>query len=379
MNIYESTKNRYIRTKKFISEQISRAKLYWHVIETEASTWETAVSMPLSTRVWLWKHGFHSTDWLLYDFDDYGPDEYISGVQRRMASQINDPWNVLAGNKLAFYWMLSEFPDYQMKVYGIVNGTEFHPIDDCLEDFCSEHTATSHKKTSPQWVLEKLKEDEKLVFKPVAASGGKSVFTCEYDGETYICDGGVVDEATLRETINDLANFLVCEHINQTEFANELYPDAVSTLRILTCWDSTSERAFIPIAVYRVATDMSAPIDNWSAGGLSTEVDLTDGTLGKGARYPFSGTVQWYSSHPDTGAQIEGQSIPHWEAIQDGVLKLAEQYSHLPYLGWDVVPTENGFKIIEANDCTDVDLLQVHRPLLAEKQTREFLAQHNLV
>jgi hypothetical protein len=124
---------------------------------------------------------------------------------------------------------------------------------------------------------------------------------------------------------------------------------------------------------------MSAPIDNWSAGGLSTEVDLTDGTLGKGARYPFSGTVQWYSSHPDTGAQIEGQSIPHWEAIQDGVLKLAEQYSHLPYLGWDVVPTENGFKIIEANDCTDVDLLQVHRPLLAEKQTREFLAQHNLV
>lgn len=379
MNIYKRIKNAYLHAKHFVSGRLSRAKLYWHVIETEASTWETAVSMPLSTRIWLWRHGFHSTDWLLYDFEGYSPDEYISGLQRRMAGQINAPWNVLAGNKLAFYWMLSEYPDHRMKVYGIVDGTRFHPTEECSQVSGSDYTGTSQEKTSSQWVLQKLAKDRKLVFKPVAASGGKSVFTCEFDGDTYICDGEIVDEATLRETISNLSNFLVCEHLEQTEFANKLYPDAVSTLRILTCWDNTTEKAFIPIAIYRVATEMSAPVDNWSAGGLSAEVDLTDGTLGKGVRYPFSGSVQWYSSHPDTGTQIEGESLPHWEAIRDGVLELAEQYSHLPYLGWDVVPTEDGFKIIEANDCTDVDLLQVHRPLLAEKQTREFFARHNLV
>jgi hypothetical protein len=124
---------------------------------------------------------------------------------------------------------------------------------------------------------------------------------------------------------------------------------------------------------------MSAPVDNWTAGGLSAKIDIETGTLGPGVRYPFSKTLNWFAEHPDTGAQIEGRSIPRWESLRERLLDIAAAYSHLPYLGWDIVPTsDRGFTIIEANDCPGVNSLQVHQPLLADDRTRRFYEHHGI-
>lgn len=49
------------------------------------------------------------------------------------------------------------------------------------------------------------------------------------------------------------------------------------------------------------------------------------------------------------------------------------------YVGWDIIVTDDGYKIIEGNNYSDVNLLQIHRPLLADPRVRRFYLYHGII
>lgn len=51
----------------------------------------------------------------------------------------------------------------------------------------------------------------------------------------------------------------------------------------------------------------------------------------------------------------------------------------LRYIGWNIAITKKGLYIIEANNSTDVDLLQVHKPLLINEKVRNFYIYHEII
>jgi hypothetical protein len=57
---------------------------------------------------------------------------------------------------------------------------------------------------------------------------------------------------------------------------------------------------------------------------------------------------------------------------------MAQSVPYIPYIGWDVVITETGFRVIEGNANSDVDLLQVHKPLLVDPKIREFYRSYGM-
>src|SRR5699024_4574574 len=158
----------------------------------------------------------------------------------------------------------------------------------------------------------------------------------------------------------------VNEYIEQGEFGNSLNNTSLNTIRILTLQDIETNEPFIPIAVQRIGNKKSSPTDNWSRGGFSASIDLDTGELGKAVSHPDSSKeLNWYKYHPDNNNIIQGKKIPQWDYIKNKILLAASQTPFFPYIGWDVVITDNGFIVIEGNSMSDVDLLQIHEPLLS--------------
>ena len=367
MGVHGSIKSSYVMLKDVFSK--NRLRDYMWFIEQEADTWRYWASLPVRRRLWLWKHGFTSPNGKLYDFDAFGPEAYLSDLQRfRLFRSINGTHRYLLDDKLSQYWMLVDFPDNRPTAFGIVDRGFVHGV--------AGTTFDGGPAPVSDWLPTTLQRHSKLVLKQLRGSGGNQVIVCEYD-DGYVLDGDRVSEGTLCQEVSRRSNYLVSEYVDQHAYANVLYPHASNTIRFLTMWDDESGTLFHPIAVQRIGTDRSRPVDNFSRGGLSAAIDLETGTLGPAVQKPFSGEGSVYDRHPDTGSRIAGTSIPHWHTIRRTVDRIARRNTNIPVIGWDVLLDDSGTPIvIEANTGTDVDLLQVHHPLLADPGVAGIVSKH---
>jgi hypothetical protein len=236
-------------------------------------------------------------------------------------------------------------------------------------------------KTLPAetWVLDRLRSGQELILKPVHAAGGTGVTHCSYREGTCHVNGSPVCDTVLSEMLDGLTANVVMEFVEQSTVTRDLYPESTNTIRVLTLWDSERNAAFCPIAVQRIGTEHSAPVDNFGRAGISAQVDLETGELGTGVQLSPDGRVRRHDSHPETGAQITGTKIPGWSSILDDVIEIAERFSFVPYLGWDLVVTDPGECVmLEVNNCPGMKSLQAHGPLLTDERTREFYARHGV-
>src|SRR5699024_6095664 len=230
-------------------------------------------------------------------------------------------------------------------------------------------------------LIDQIKKEGKIVIKPyIDADSGRGIYICEYK-EGKILFNGIADEKEdIDFMIEELDKYIVTEYIEQHKYSKGIYPNSVNNIIILTMEDHHNQEVFIPIAVNRLGTEKTGNVDNWGKGGLSAKVDLDSGILSKATSKPVNNKKIWYSTHPDTGAQIEGVKIPNWDSIKDKVLFLAHQMPYIKYVGWDVLLTKDGeVAIMEANNCSGVNVLQSHRPLLEDERSRSFYNYYHII
>lgn len=349
----------------------------------------SAQSPPVSRskRLRLYRHGFRSRAAHLYDFERYGPDEYLSDVARSVhAYYLNGAWIDAIDNKLLCHLLLSEFDEHLPTVYGLLKRGRLHPIDSPELPESNPvgrllDRSTGRPPSVPEgtdWFVERLREEGRLVCKRFKGGSGNQVFICAYDGE-YTINDERCSEAELRSRISGLDDYLVTEYVTQAAYANDIYSGSTNTMRVLTMYDENAGEAFIPIATHRLGTVRSGALDNFSQGGLSIGVDLNSGTLGPGVQYLPPDLPNTFESHPDTDERIVGTSVPGWERIKSQVIEIAEHLSYIPYIGWDLVVTDEGeFSIIEANNNTSA-VIQIHKPLLRDDRTRRFYECHGVI
>lgn len=169
---------------------------------------------------------------------------------------------------------------------------------------------------------------------------------------------------------------LVTEYCEQGQYIASVFPGTPNTVRLVTMNPRDGD-PFVARAVHRIGAENSGAVDNFSQGGLSAKID-DDERLTSAVRYK-DGDVTWHDTHPDTGARIEGVEVPRWSEIRKTCLSIVRAVPELKYVGWDVIVTDGGFKIIEGNSNTDTDLLQAHGPFLTDDKVREFYREHGKV
>lgn len=319
-------------------------------------------SIALHRRAQSWIHGFFADKVNLYDFERFGHGAYVTDYQRHVKSDdLNSPYQYVLGDKFVAHHVLQGIGAPVPTLFAVIEHGRFIAND--LE---------SKAALSLDALLRQV---DKVAIKPRTGSGGIGFAAASLkNGVLHLNEAPAESKAPFQS-----GAYLVSQFVSQSTYAANLFSRTTNTLRVCTMWDHEREEPFVAFAVQRIGTSTSFPVDNWGAGGLSADVDIETGVLGRAATKPKLGKPVWHDVHPETGAQIAGVQIPNWQAMTSELVKIAKRLPGMEYLGWDVAMTPDGIAILEANNRTDVNLVQVHRPLLLNKRISDFYRRRNVL
>jgi hypothetical protein len=192
-----------------------------------------------------------------------------------------------------------------------------------------------------------------MIAKPVMGSQGRGVTILGPTTE----DAGITSEklAELSRTERG-GGVLLQQKLEQHEELRDLSPTAAINLRVITIRRKTAE-SVISSASMRIGR-VGATMSNASQGGLLGQVHTETGeiTAARNGLYLGSELVE---SHPDTGVRIVGRTVPEWERIRQVCIAAAETLPGAASVGWDVILTPEGPKVLEANHDWDMISEQV--------------------
>lgn len=302
-------------------------------------------------------YGFTPKSYALYDFEKYDVNDYISDIDELYCWDINRPHGDYLGNKQEFYALLERrgFGEYIPEQFGCISDGVLGGRDSDL--------------------ISLLQKRERTVIKNKTGTAGSDVYIIECDNDTVKINGSTISLTQFRSRLSEFENFIVTEYCQQASYIDTVFPETPNTIRMLTMNPKNTE-PFVARAVHRIGSESSGPVDNFSQGGLSAEID-EEGVLGPAVQYA-QGDVVWHDRHPNTGAQISGVQVPWWDDICGTILSIVRKVPELQYIGWDLIVTDDGFRIIEGNTNSDTDLIQAHRPLLIDDRIQSFYQQHGI-
>lgn len=283
----------------------------------------------------LWSKGFLSESAALYE---QPLSLYVSDADRWLRTRYfnDDVARGILGNKLAFhtYYDRNGFSDHLPRLIGVRIGSHsWVDVDGALTP-----------GNLPQG---------DFVAKPVGGNSG----------------AGILVSADVR-SLDVRTPHIVQERLQNVAAMSAIWPDALNTMRVLTV-RAPDGRPFVARAVHRFGSTHTPRVDNWSAGGLSAAIDLETGKLGRAAAFPRSGPVIWHDCHPDSQDAITGVTVPRWAEAQELAINAMTALPGANWVGWDIAITHERAVLVEGNDVPDVNLLQVHAPLLTEPRLKQ--------
>jgi len=326
---------------------------------------EVRAPYPLRDKLWAWAHGFRADSAALYDLRRNDPRDYLNDYTRLFRCININPLRALFDEKLLLRAFLLQRGFAQAETVALIsNGcVQIRPFDE------SGHYVDL--AALERWLIE---DGGRFIVKPSDGYYGNGVYLLE-----------VRDGALVRRRGTELQPFhfvglgrvttLVERVVEQGAFWRTLFPGSANTVRAITMWTLGDREPFLAAAVQRIGTLHTMPTDNWRAGGIAAPVDLESGRLGVGRIHPHKGKrqEQRFTQHPDSGAQIEGAVLPHWDRVRDTVLRAAASLAVNRYVGWDVLVDDAGRPvIIEGNGNTGVTIVQVNGGMLASPAIRRF-------
>jgi hypothetical protein len=312
----------------------------------------------LSVRLKAAIRGMSADSYLWQGLDEAGTDaeqyicsnDPIAALNQKHIFQVHD--------KYVFQLMTQPHLGALPTLYGVIENGSFTPTPDSMLE-----------------LDEMLENSEALVLKPARGGKGVGIYVVHSADDGLTINGEISTECTLSEMISDLDEYLVFEFLHQHEYAETIFSEATNTLRVHSVIDPETGDAGILRPIHRFGSTASKPTDNWSQDGYIAPIDDQTGVIQELV------VVEGHSRsrldhHPETGSRVSGVAVPHWQDVCELVCAAAELHRHAPLVGWDVVVTESGPVLIEANARPDEILLQLDEGLLTDSRVYQLLEEH---
>ena len=186
-----------------------------------------------------------------------------------------------------------------------------------------------------------IDKHNRFIVKPVAGSCGKGVKI--YNASDFANVSDLIKELLDSYCVGWNGGFIAEEVIVQDKQMASLHPKSVNTVRLTTIkYDESKVDVIHPFM--RIGRGGKV-VDNGGAGGLLADIDYSTGKIF--ACMDENATV--FEKHPDSGLDIIGFKIPHWEDALNLAKELALVVKGNRYTGWDLALTDTGWVMVEGN------------------------------
>lgn len=202
-----------------------------------------------------------------------------------------------------------------------------------------------------------LKERSHPVYlKQVDGFGGNSVYKMVC-GCSKLC---MQDKEISKDDFCSLftnGRWIIQDNVIQHHELSRVFPNATNCLRVNTVLRNGKPEIFASFMKFGVGNCI---MDNWDLGGILIGVQDDLGYLQpKGYYNPKTKSLGTCLRHPDSRVLFEGFNVPYYQESVELCLKAHRYFYSRIIIGWDIIITDNGPVILEANSNPSITAIQM--------------------
>ena len=294
-------------------------------------------------KCWAHQRGFYSYRIKQYHLTEDNYRDILSDYDYKRIRPLNCRYHKWLWNKLMAYFVLSPFqtylPTYYYRLIPAHGKMTVIPYDAA----CNIGTVTD--------VVTLLQQKGKLALKPAVGSHGEGFYKLTFIDDCFYVNDKAQSVREVQHLLDTLQSaYIVSEYIEMHSELKRIYDKVACTVRVMTICDGAQSP--IKNAYFRIGTSFTGNTDNLGSGGIAAPIDLATGQFDH-AELLVEHAFQPCNTHPDTGAPLQGQ-LPHWVEVKAKIEEICTYLSPLEYLGFDIVITEDAFRILEINTHQDL-------------------------
>lgn len=374
MSFFKRIKNKIIRilVDKYLKRKGVRNNFIRRVfVKSLIKDWKTC-DKSTREKIWAIKRGFYPNRIDLWGLNEDNYKRYLSDLDYRKIFPLNNFFQIWLDDKITTRYVLqdSRYKDFMPRYFIYIenNGSYSYMMD-----------FNQQIRKDADALLNLLKEEKILALKPLAGSMGTGFIRLEIKGAELYANNKLLSINEFNELKNSLKGYIVTEYCRQHRDLEKVWPDSECTLRIVLakfkdqyCGGQNN----VLLSYARFGSSISSSTSNMSQGGLGVTIDFETGILGeffyRKKQFAQNGQTK-FDVHPDTHVRLAGERLPNWDIVKKGINDLADYFSPLEYFGFDVIITDEGFKICEINSFPNLDIEQImFGPILDNEVANKF-------
>lgn len=193
-----------------------------------------------------------------------------------------------------------------------------------------------------------VEKHRRFILKEVYSSIGRGISLIDLNDPT-------VSRDELFNSILAHGKVVLEEIVIQSKDLASFNSTSVNTVRCITL--NTRKGVQILCCVLRVGREGHF-VDNAGFGGLFAGIDNDTGIVDTDAHSKLDEVM---TTHPDTGVPFRGFQLPEWGSMIGICKQMAEMSPTVRFIGWDMAHTDQGWVVIEGNNCPQVGMIQICR------------------
>lgn len=296
---------------------------------------------------WNYKHGFKLDTVSVCKINKNNYKSFLSDREYETGHPWNGVYSSIIDSKLYLPMLFNNYKEY-LPIY-------YYFKDKC--GFLNLYGECRERRQEIADFLVLLKDKKRLCLKHTHSSVGQGFYLVSFENGNYYVNNELIERSEFVGFVDSLDEYIITEYIIQHEYSSRICSSSVNSIRFLCAWDYEKKEFFLTRCFHRFGCNGNV-VDNVGSGnGLLVFVDTETGILKSNGAINQNNQGDRIAEdiiHPDSGILLTGLQIPNFNEVKQKVLSIANSVSFLRWVGFDVVITKDGFKIIEVNSLSSL-------------------------